>query len=281
VTPLRAGVMVRWWHLGLIAALTATAFVAWRVMLPTPVTTGAVLATVDGVPVTDFDLQAEAQGKPVDKMDDAEEKALLAQVIDRRLLVGVAHKQGIDSSPLFRATVARAGEMVAAGAASRELADPPEPAGDAEAKRYMAANPLLFGQRQLLVVDGVIATMSDGQRTRIDAADTLEQLIVLLEASKIPFERVERRIDTAALPKDMATKLLQRKAGDLFALPAGGKLLIGTVTARQPQILPEPEQLALARNAAGQERQQTQLRDALASLRKKAKIQYLSPSSAP
>ncbi|MEG3151561.1 hypothetical protein U1769_16840 [Sphingomonas sp. ZT3P38] len=256
--------------------LAAAGVAAWLALAPSPAPAGTVLATVDGIAVTNFDLAAEAatKGLTAEQIDDPMQKALLAQIIDRKLLAAAARNRGVGSDPLYRASVARAGEMVAAKSTAQEFTGPPQPAGDAESKRFMAANPLMFQQRQILTIDGVMVDPRNAYNDRINAANTLDEVIALMRMLGISFERVQQRLDTAAIPRAVAMRLLQAKPGDLFRLPAGEKSLIGAVIARQPLAVPERDQLAAARSAAGQQQQQRRLGDALAALRAKAQIRY-------
>ena len=275
--------MLRWWHIGVLLALVLVAAVGWRLLTPAPVAAVNVLATVDGVPITDSDLAAEAQsrGVAVDGLDDAARKGLLTQIVDRRLLAAAARKRGIESDPVFRATAARAGEMIAASVTAQEFTGAPEPASDAEAMRYIVSHPLVFAQRQILSFDGVITELSPAAKVQVKDADSVNEVVAMLRVSNTPFEPVHREFDTASIPPEMASRMLQAKPGDLFQLPANGKALIGAVTGRRPMVVPEADQMAAARSAATQQRQETRLSDAIATLRKNAVIHYVNQSPAP
>jgi hypothetical protein len=266
--------VLRWWHVIVLLVLAAAAATAWPFLFPPPVAKGAIVATVDGATVTEYDVLAEARnsGAPSDANDVAGRKALLSQVIDRRLLVKAARQLGIDRDPVFGATVQRAGEMVGAGYMAQRLAGPRTAASIEDARRYMSANPLSFGERQVLVLDSIIADLSELPEPSLAQADTLADVTATLARAHIAFERGERRLDTATLPPAAAAKMAHSPLGALFRFPVGDKSLIGALVARQAIVKSPEEQLASARNAAAAAQQQARLRTALAALRRKAKI---------
>jgi hypothetical protein len=229
---------------------------------------------IDSVPVTEDDLQAEARsaGLPADAIDAATRKTLLAQVIDRRLLVGAARAAEIERDPVLRAAVQRAGEMVTASVMAQRLVGRPAPASVAEARRYMAANPLRFAGRQILVVDAIEVGARGLPEGLLDNADSLKDVASTLDRVRLPFERRERRFDSATLPPEIARQMARFESGRLFRLPMGATVLMGVVTGRQSAAAPLPAQLAAARDAAIAAKQEAQLRTALAALRRKADV---------
>jgi peptidyl-prolyl cis-trans isomerase C len=266
---------LRGWHLlvalGLVAAIALAS--RWKAV---PAAGGPVLATVDDISVTSLDVAAEAQSKglPASHIDAATRKALLGQVIDRKLLAAVARKRGLEADPLFKASMDRAAEMVAAGATVQQLVGQAQPAGLGDARRYMAANPMRFGARQVWTVDGVVGDVRGVPAALTNNLNSLGDVVAALVRLRIPYERVEWQLDTATLPKDVAYKLGRLGAGKLFRMPSGDKSMIGLVTARALKILPAAQQLTIAREAAGQARRETDLAAALETLRDRAVVRY-------
>lgn len=265
----------RWGLLVAVLAVAGMLVVAWR-WHAAPVADGSVLATVDGVAVTSTDVMAEAQatGLAPDRIDAAAQKALIGKVVDRRLMAAVARKRGIESDPLFRAGVARAGELLAAGTVARTLAGPSQPGSVAEARHYIAANPLRFGNRVVWTIDAVVADMRIVPPALLDSLTSVEDIAALLQRLRVPFDRVRQQLDSATLPPAVAKQIAGLAPGSLLRLPAGEKAMIGVVSGRQSRILPEAEQVEIARGAVGQMRQEQALQTALKTLREKAKIQY-------
>ena len=248
----------------------------YRWAFPPTSPTGATLSIVDGTPITANDLAAEAQSAELStrNMDAKTRRQLLDRIVDRRLLVAAAKRGGIEGSPIYQASVARAGEMVAAGAIARHLTGNAPAASEEAVRRYIAAHPLQFGQRQRLVTDSVAAVLPETLRQRIAGADSIDEVASLLKGAGVPFERQQRPLDTATLPPELAGKMIAAKPGELFQLPLGDRALILAVTAREPVAMAPAEQLAAARQALARSEQDDDLKAALAALRRKAKIEY-------
>jgi hypothetical protein len=273
---------IRWWHLLVLAGLAAGGIFAWtHRLLPASQPSGAI-AIVDGASVSQLDVTVEAQSRGIsaDAIDPPMQKVLLSAVIDRKLLAAAAVKQGATSTPLFQASVARATEMLAAGTTAEQIAGPAREATVQEAQRYMAANPLMFGDRQIFVVDGVVADLRSAPARQFDPAKTIDDVLSSLRLIHIPYERANRRIDSATIPPDQAGRFAKLKNGELFRLPVGQNALVGAIIAREPKILPAGEQLAGAQQAVGQLQRDATLKAALTTLRNNANIKYVTGSPA-
>jgi hypothetical protein len=265
---------VEWWHVGLAAALAAGAAIAVRLLVPHADPGGAVLATVDDKPVTrlDVDVEAAAQSIPSGAMNDAMRGRLLEQVINRRLLLAAAKKAGIEDDKGFQASRARMGEVMAAGAMARRFSGGVPRPSDADAQRYVAAHPLQFAARQVIDADAILLDNDAVPHRELMAANTLDDVVGVLRAHSLTFDRAERHLDTAALPSEVAAKLVQAPQGQLFVLPIGLKLMVGAVLRRTPNVSSAADQLLAARSAVARERTDARVDAAVAQLRKNADI---------
>lgn len=273
--PLRIRLLLRWrwlerlqwWHVLLSAALLAGGALAWLALRPTADLAAHVVARVDGNPITEADLAAEAGG-PV----SAEQRPrLLEAVIDRRLLAALAGRSPAAHSPEALAAARRAQEQpMAAAMASRIVG--PVTADDAAARRYIARHPALFAERQAVLVDAGPIETSVGTGPVLRQAKTLDDAIAMLGRAGIGFNHSRRVVDSGSVPAELAAQLAKVAPGQLFVMPMGAQALLGAVVERAPLVMPDAIQLEQARAGATSEMQQARLKTALKAMRAKAEI---------
>ena len=234
------------------------------------------LALVDGQAITVFDVEAEAAAEGLDpgRLDAAAKKGLLERVIDRRLLVDAAAKQGLAEDSRLKAVRVRASEMVATGLMAQRLAGKPPEINDAEARSFIAAHPNKFAGRQTFVIDAITCeadSLPAAVRERINTMDDAE---TYLKSAKSPYRRATQPMDSADMPDPVISGLSTLAPGKVFVLPQGQKLVVGTVERRTPNPAPDGVQLDAARSAVRQQKMADRFTKALAMLKSKAKIEY-------
>lgn len=236
-------------------------------------------ATVNGDVISRADLAAEARGTGTGTDDRASQRALLSEVVDRKLLAQEAVAQKLDQSPEFKAAERKARETLLAEALVARLNGGGEP-GKAAVAKFVADNPAMFAAREVLSLDQlqVAAAAVDGAWLR--PANNLADAAAILQAHHVPFQRGHATADTAALPPPLL-KVLTEHPNDPFAVPQGDKLVISQVTGRQRAPVPPEQANAVAaaelrRRALGQATAST-----LAELRAKATVSYGEGFSAP
>ena len=234
------------------------------------------LALVDGRQITIFDVEAEAAAEGIDpaRLDAAAKKRLLERVIDRRLLVAAAVKQGLAEDDRLKAVRARADEMVPTGLMAQRLAGKPPVISEAEARRFMAAHPAKFAARQTFVIDAITCdgdSLPAAERERIDTMDDAE---AYLKSAKSPYRRATQPMDSANMADAVVSGLTGLAPGQVFILPQGEKRVVGTVERRMPNPAPDGIQLAAAQDAVQQQKMKERFDRALVALKAKAKIEY-------
>ena len=251
-------------------------------------TTGVTVATVDGSPVTEGQLATEALANglsPERATDPAARSALIARVIDRRLLANAAREQKIDENPLFVAARARSDEAMLADALAQRFVGPDGSDGDvteAAARNYMAAHPAMFAAREAFLLDRVVyADPSGATVAALKDADTLPDVEQVLRSRGIKFDRGDQRLDSATLPPDLAAKIAALKPDEIFMVPSGSNFLVARLAGRSPAAAPEADQLAAAKAALRREQAGGRVEAAVKALRAKAKIDYVSKADRP
>lgn len=250
--------------------------------------TGVTIATVDGSPVTEAQLAAEAManGLPAARADDpATRPGLIARVIDRRLLANAARAQKIDDNPAFVAAQARAAEAMLADTLAQRFIGPGGGANDvddATARRYMAAHPAMFAGRETFLLDRIVyADPSGGSVTALKNADRMRDVEQVLRSIGVRFDRGDQRLDSAALPAELAAKIAVLKPDELFMVPSGTGFLVARLAGRLPAVAPEADQLTAARAAVRRAQAGARIDAAIRALRAKATIRYVSAADRP
>lgn len=237
------------------------------------------LAVVNGRAIGRGDIEAEARAQGIDPavLDPAASRALVEQVVERRVLVDAAKAQGISDDPRVKPARERAEEMVIANVLMQRIAGDGAAVSDADAQAAIAAHPTMFAARQTFVVDAVLCKAGDISQDVMAHLDTVEQVTDFLKQSRLPVNRKVRELDTAAMPPEVVGPLSRLGSGKLFALPQGRAVLIGTVLRQIPNVQPQEVQMANAREFVSRQRVQARLKKALEQLRAKAAISVRNP----
>lgn len=238
------------------------------------------LATVNAEPITRADLASEVVSAGVDyrQLDAKGRKQILDRIIERRLLLDVARKQGILTDARSASLRARADEMFLANLVMQRFAGtPPPPPSDEDARRYMAARPGMFAERQTFVIDGIICVLTSMPTSADVVFDTLDRAEDFLRQTKVQYRRRVQALDSADIPPAVATALATMAPDKVFALPRGRVTLIGTVQRRFAANTPPELQLEAAREILAKQRIEERLTKALAELRARAAIKYTAP----
>jgi len=240
---------------------------------------GQTVAIVDDQEITIQDLGAELQDTPVpDNVDrKALSKLILEGLIDRKLQVAEARKQGLDKTERYLGLKNRNEEELLATMLGHKVAQTVPLPVDREIQNYIYNNPLQFGKRQQLVLDQ-LTFPAPRDRSRLTAAlanvHSMDAAAAALQSIGIAAARGQGAIDTGQTEPDVARQILAAPAGEPILLPRGDQLIIGVITASNPvPMRKEVANLAAARAVRGA----TLLRESqaqIAAARDKAKITY-------
>jgi EpsD family peptidyl-prolyl cis-trans isomerase len=243
---------------------------------------GQVIATVNGEEITLAELNEEARARGLAIGQDPKFRAaLMRELIDRKLLVQEAERQGFADSPQYLLAKRRLDEILLAQQLLVGTAQAWNPS-DEEARAYIAANPHAFDRLTQLSVDQIAITQPVPAKLRqaLATAPTLAAKEQVLKQAGIQGTRSRQVWSSAALPREWAAVLLRLQPGQTFALPQGSGWVIGQLVSAVPQPLPPGERLAVAR--AGLDRQRAELvyQRLVQSQRNGAAIRY-QPGFAP
>lgn len=245
---------------------------------------GQTVAVVNGEEVTAPDLNFALQLAKVPEGADKTKarNAVLEQLVDRRLLVEQARKEGIDKSPEYLNRLRRGEEdLLISMLANRRLNTAQLPA-DREIQNFITTHPGMFANREVWQLDQVqYATPTDAAlRKQLDTSTSLDQLASLLQARNIQFARQKNQLDTASVPQELYSKLVTIPTGKPFIIAGGPRSVANVIVGREPRPIAGDKAKPIAVQAIRKTQTTKSLEGLLKSLRSSAKIEY-QPGYAP
>lgn len=237
---------------------------------------GQVIARVDGTEITRRELlgEMEAEGLSADAALPGVQAALVRRLVDRALLARAAEQALVDRTPAYQAAVYRSREMLLAQAYADRVAQTlPQPTA-AETSAFMAANPQMFGQRRVVVLDrismpGTVTLPAGAARAR-----TMDAVAGALRAVGLAFGRTQAMEDTRTMDARRAVALRTAVPGVPAVRQANGLLLVEAPVSGWLVPPGGEDAAAVARAAILARRQAAAVEGLLASLRQRAVIRY-------
>lgn len=245
---------------------------------------GQVVAIVDGQDISTQDFTAEVQDLPIpDSIDRMTlRNTVLQGLIDRKLAVDEARKQGLDKTPDFLALKKRNEEELLAGLLGHKVAQTVPLPSEHDVQNYIATHPLQFARRQRLLFDQVAFAPPKDRRVLavLANAHSLAAAEAALRSIGVAPVRGQAVIDTGLTETQLAEQLDRAPAGEPILLPQGDRLVAAVITGREPIERP----VNIAKFAAAQVIRAADLlhesEAQIAALRSTAEIQY-SPGYEP
>ena len=239
---------------------------------------GQVIARVDGVEITLSELNAELLANNMS--DQAEDKAVvqsvLQRLIARKLLVEKAREEGLHQATEFIVSRQRSEENELAGLMQRQTIGQIKPPSREEAQRYIAANPEIFDNRQLMILEQIRfqqpANANDIKF--LEDADSLDEAATMLEQNAIRFDRGPTVLDTSSITPELAATIDNLPPGEVFVISNGQLVLVNTIREKRPAAVPPDAALQYASQLIQQQRAKQAIDRQVAALREEAEISY-------
>jgi peptidyl-prolyl cis-trans isomerase C len=247
--------------------------------------TGQALARVDGQEITVLQFNDELGRVRVQPgQQEAANKQLLDSLIDRQLILAEAMRNKVDRSPEVVQAIERAKAEIIAQAYLQSVISKVAKPSSAEIDDYYQKHPELFSKRKEFDLKQLVVAnknYSDELKSLVDAAKTLDEVSEWMDKHGIPYSRVQAIRSSTDLPPEAVTKLLELPKGQLFLVSVGDNKVLSVVIASR-------DSPVSATNAASQIEQfltKEKISDAakaeIASLRSRAKVEYLNGATAP
>lgn len=233
---------------------------------------GQTIARVGSEEVTVHELNSEMQGAsiPDAKQRKLFEQAMLQRIIDRKILADIAREQKLDESPEYLLLKKRAEEAVLVQLLQQKVAREVKRPTPAEARAFVQANPNMFEQRKIYVLDQLsFPVPQDPSRLReLAPLKTLGEIERWLIDNGISYRRLPATLDLLRLAPEMANRITSLPAGEVFVVPAGNVVTASVITGTKVEPVSGDE----ATNVAGQMLfQQAVMKSANAQLEKEVK----------
>ncbi len=240
---------------------------------------GPVAATVNGEKITVSQIATELKASgAADPANPEVQKLALQRIIARKLLAGYAKDQKLDATPEAKVMQAASQETFAATLAQRDaVAKAPAPT-DAEVDAFIAANPAMFAQRTLYLVEAVTLDRMPDAATEaaLKPVDAFPDVLKVLDEHQMTYKRGQTQLDTLQIDPKLAANLLALKPDQAFVLPAGRTVAVAHIRQSKVQPFQGSQAVQVARQILTNQRQTKAADDRLKGLLKAAepKITY-------
>lgn len=238
---------------------------------------GQVVAVVNGEEITQQELNSALGNTQMPEGEAAEtvRNQALANVINRRLMAGVAREEGIDATPEFIVKRREVEDALLVQLLSQQVAkDLKQPSAE-EIDAFIAENPQMFANRTLMAVDQIRFQQPDttDYLEPLGEVTTMDQAVAVLNRLGIQFERGNTRIDSATLPADMFAQVQEVGSREPIIVP-GRIVTVSQIMQMREAPIPEENQRPLATNAVRQRAVADALRERLDQAKEGAGIDY-------
>jgi EpsD family peptidyl-prolyl cis-trans isomerase len=245
---------------------------------------GQTVAVVNNEEITASDLNAELANNPnlANAGQKAGRDAALQELINRKLMVQQARKDGLDKSPEYLNQLRRAtDDLLINMAVSRRLNTAQVPTAQAITD-FEAAHPEMFASREIWTLNQIIYPLpkDPAVTAKLSAAKSLDEVAQILSTNGIQFTRDTKKLDTAVFPHEIYAQVAKVKPGEPFIAPGANNAVANVITAREPSPTPPDQARTLALNGIRRDQINKFVQDRVNSLRASAKIEY-QPGFAP
>jgi peptidyl-prolyl cis-trans isomerase C len=239
---------------------------------------GQTVAIVNNEEITSAELNAELNANGTAGVGDTKEfrAAALQRLIDRKLVVQQAKKDGLDKSPEFLNQQRRLTEdLLINMLISRQANTSQLPSAD-DINRFEASRPQIFTKREIWTLEQILYPLPKDQSliAKLSATKTLDEIAQLLTASHIQFTRNTRKVDTAVFPNGIYERINSLPAGEPFIVPGQKQAVASVISSRQPAPLNADQARQAALGLLKRENLQKIIQDRVKGLRSTAKIEY-------
>jgi peptidyl-prolyl cis-trans isomerase C len=239
---------------------------------------GQVVAVVNGDEITQQELNAELQAANVPASADKNQvrSQLLQRIVERKLLVQQAKKDGLDQTPAYLVQVRQAQDNAIIGLLAQKLSKSISLPDGAAVDKFVAQNSTMFAARKRYALDQIAFPIPEDPKLlkEFEPAHSLAAIETVLKSHNIQFAQGKGQLDSAQVPPEMATRIASLPAGEPFLVPDKGRMIASVITAVQTTPTPSEQSKPAALNALRQQALGDAMRKQLEKARASAKIEY-------
>jgi EpsD family peptidyl-prolyl cis-trans isomerase len=272
---------------GRISLLAATLSLLLGACGEKPAATAAAAIKVNGEAIGAVEIEAKLQSYahlPAEQKQSVTH-TILTSFADSELLRQAALREKLDADPALQARLAGATRLIMANAyIEKTLAAAAKP-NAAEIKAYYEQHPDRYAQRKRyelreLIVLGSPAVLAEVDAKAVALGD-LDKLGAWLLEKKIPHNEQPLSVTSEQVLESVLEKLRPAQGGEIIRLPGEDKMTVLWVNKVEAQPLPLEQASAVIAGQLLEQRQGEAMKQAMKTLRDKAKIEYLPPYQAP
>jgi peptidyl-prolyl cis-trans isomerase C len=247
--------------------------------------TGQVVATVDGDEITTTELNAELATMQIPAGADKKvvQNQALERIIERKLLANAARRDGVDQNPEYIVRRQQLEDALLVQLLAKKVAGGLKAPAAGAVDKYMTDNSNMFAGRTVYTVDQLQFDTPKRQDyvKGLAAAKTMDEVVKVLDANAIKYQRGNAQLDSAMVPAPMMAQILKVPSGEPFVVPMGPKVAVSVITGSKPAPMTGDTVRPMATNAVRNVELGKALQQRLASEKGQAKIQYQPGFSAP
>ena len=240
---------------------------------------GQVVATVDGVEITQTELNAELGGMVGANADEqkALEAGVLQNIVNRVLLAKAASMQELDKTPDGAFAKLRAEQAALISLLEKSLLKQTPTASKEGAAQFVAENPVLFDQRRIFLVEQVVVPNRSPKLVKdLKPLETMAEVQSYLSTNSLPNQLTYGVIDALQVDPAITRQIIALAPNAVFILPQGDSLRINRI--RETQIVPitGTDAVSVAEELLNNARRQQQLNSAVSSILEagRTKVRY-------
>lgn len=240
--------------------------------------TGQVAAVVNGEEITLQEINAELGSRQIPEGVDKAvvQKAALQRIIERRLLAQAARDEELDKTPdyLLRERQLRDALLVQlmGQRAERAMKVP----GQQEIDKFIADNPLMFGDRKILTLDRIQFALpsNPSQLKAFEDDHSMDAVAARLGQMGIAFQRDTPLVDAADLGAQRMQQIRALPEGEPFVIPENGVVMVGVIRGERSAPLSAEEGRPRAVKALRDRQMEDMIQQRLKQSRAAAEIKY-------
>ena len=259
----------------LVAAPLALAACGDKASAPT----GQVAANVNGEEITTTDISTELNGAtaPTPEGQKNLQRMALENIINRTILAQAAEAEGLAKGPEFAVIERKAKQAALVELLQRNLSKTiPQPSAE-EIDNFIAANPSMFANRKIFVVDQIVVTQANQEVMKaLQPVKTMADAQAVLAKFNIKGNNAVGVIDSVTIPPQAAQQIGALPPDEVFIIPAQGALRINHVRSSQTDPITGEQARNIAKELLTRQRGQTAMQTSLGDRIKagRAKVKY-------
>lgn len=240
---------------------------------------GQVVATVDGVEITQSELNAELAGRqaPNAQQQKQLQAAVLNQMVARVLLANAAKEQGLDDTPEAAIAKQRAQQAALIALLEKKLGASAPAISAEEVSQFVADNSEIFANRRIYVVDQIIVNAPPPPLMKSLAnLEEFDAIKAELAKYRLPTASAVGTIDALTVPPQFAKQIAALPPSGVFIVPGEGAVRVNHIRESQVSPVTGADAERLAKEMLAQRRRGQQVQDAVGRILKEgqAKVRF-------